>query len=171
MTTTTIPAALAYLVSTARTTWANDPSVFVFDGPPPVNLNLEASNRIWIGCDPTKAEGMGDDVVIGDYDNATLRQGRTLNETYTIVCAIEHWDGGTDLNEARTAAFGFFATFENFLRGLPNTGGPGDTTMGGALGTAGWSQIKGGLSLFQEQQSSGCDVVIVFHVSCTARLT
>jgi hypothetical protein len=171
MSTTTIPAALAYLVTTATNTWATDQSVYVFDGPPPVGFNLEFPTKIWIGCDPTKLDAMGDEVVAGDYNVATLTQGRTLQETYSIVCAVEHWDGGTDLNEARAAAFSYFATFENFVRGLPGSGGPGDTTMGGALGTAGWSQVSGGLALYQEQQSPGCDVVIVFHVSCTARLT
>lgn len=169
--TSTINAALNYLVATAKAAWANDQSVQVFDGPTPVNFNLEAPNRVWIGADPTKGEEAGDDAVTGDQDDATLKQGRSKNETFSITCAIEHWDGGTDLAEARKAAFGYWATFETFLRGVPGLGGPGDITLGGALGSSGWAKLAGGVQLHQEQQSSGCDVVIVFHVTCTARLT
>lgn len=162
--------AMAYLVTTARAQWAADQSAFVFDGPEPVNYDGEFPNKIWIGADPTKAEAAGDEAVTGDQGVATLSQGRTRTERFAITCAVEHWDGGTDLNEARSVAKTYFDTFEQFLRGIPPVG-PGDVTLGGALGTSGWAQIAGGIALHQEQQSSGCDVVIVFHVSCTARLT
>lgn len=170
-TTSTINAAIGYLVSTAKAAWANDQSVYVFDGPAPVGTALESPNRVWIGADPTKDEEAGYDAVTGDQDVATLSQGRTKDETFSITCAIEHWDGGTDLAEARAAAFGYLATFEKFLRGIPALGGPGDVTLGGALGSSGWAKLAGGVQLHQEQQSPGCDVVIVFHVTCKARLS
>lgn len=163
-------AAINYLVTTAKNTWGTDQATHVFDGPTPVNFDTEFPNRVWIGADPTK-EFPGDEAVIGNIAPATLTQGRTLDESFDITCAIEHWDGGTDLAEARAVAFGYWATFQNFVRGLPGSGGPGDTTMGGALGTSGWSRISNSYQIHQEQQVPGCDVVIVFHVSCTARLT
>lgn len=162
--------AVAYLVATARSTWANDATVVVFDGPTPADFELEAQNRIWIGADPTKLDAEGDDAVTGDQEVATLSQGRTRTERFAITCAIEHWDGGTDLSEARAAVKGYFNAFEQLLRGVPLVG-PGDITLGGALGASGWAQIAGGIQLHQEQQPTGCDVVLVFHVSCTARLT
>lgn len=171
MTTSTINAAINYLVSAARAAWAGDQSVHVFDGPTPAEFNLEAPNRVWIGADPTKDEEAGYDAVTGDQDVATLTQGRTKDETFSITCAIEHWDGGTDLTQARGVAFGYWATFENFLRGIPSLGGPGDVTLGGALGPSGWAKLAGGVQLHQEQQFEGCDVVIIFHVTCKARLT
>jgi hypothetical protein len=162
--------AIAYLVAKAEAQWANDLSVVVFDGPTPADFELEAPNRIFIGADPTKLDAEGDDAVTGDQEVATLSQGRTRNEAFAITCAVEHWDGGTDLAEARSIAKGYFDTFEQFLRGIPPIG-PGDVTLGGALGTSGWAQIAGGIALHQEQQSTGCAVVLVFHVSCRARLT
>lgn len=168
MSTTTINAAISYLVATSTTTWAADKTMTVFDGPTPDGYRLESNNRIWIGADPTLPEpGVG--AVTGSTDIATLSQGRSLDEQFAIVCAIEHWDGGTDVAEARAAAFGYMATFQGFLRGLPSVG-PGDVTMGGALGPSGWAQASiAGVHQFQE--STGCDVVIVFHVLCRARLT
>lgn len=169
MSTTTINAAINYLVATAKTAWANDSSMTVFDGPTAAGKGLESHTRIWIGADPTNEEFPGIDAVTGSTSVATLSQGRSLDEQYTITCAIEHWDGGTDLSVARAAAFGYLATFQGFLRGLPPIG-PGDTTMAGALGTAGWSQTSIG-AVHQYQLDDGCDVVIVFHVLCRARLT
>jgi hypothetical protein len=168
--TSRINAAISYLVTQATSTWGSDQQTHVFDGPTPADFNLEAPSRVWIGADPTKLEAAGDDAVTGDRGVATLTQGRALNETFEITCAVEHWDGGTDLAEARSVAFGYWSTFENFVRGLPPVG-PGDTTLGGALGSSGWAQIAGGVQVHQEQQPSGCDVVIVFRVSCIARLT
>lgn len=168
MSTSTINAAISYLVTTAQAAWASDTSMTVFDGPTPNSFNLETKSRIWIGADPTAAEP-GADAVTGTTEIATLSQGRSLDETYAITCAIEHWDGGIDLAEARSVAFGYLATFQQFLRGLPPVG-PGDTTMGGALGTAGWAQASIA-AVHQFQQTDGADVVIVFHVLCRARLT
>jgi hypothetical protein len=170
MTTSTINAAINYLVATARTAWAADPTAFVFDGPTPAGVDQEFPNKIWIGADPTLDETPGFEAVTGDHAAATLSQGRSLDEQFAIACAIEHWDGGTDLAEARAAAFSYWATFENFVRGRPPVG-PGDTTMGGALGTSGWSQIGGGVAMHQAQKSNGCVALITFHVSCRARLT
>lgn len=168
MSTTTINAAIAYLVNTAKSTWASDQNMTVFDGPTPAGFQLESKSRIWIGADPT-LDQPGAEAVTGTTEVATLSQGRSLNEDYAIVCAIEHWDGGTDLSEVRSVAFGYMATFQGFLRGLPPVG-PGDTTMGGALGTSGWAQASIA-SVHQFQQTDGADVVIVFHVLCRARLT
>lgn len=168
MSTTTIHAAINYLVATAKTAWLSDTSMTVFDGPTPANFNLESKSRLWVGADPTLPDP-GADAVTGTTDVATLSQGRSLDEQFAITCAIEHWDGGTDVAEARGAAFGYLATFQGFLRGLPPVG-PGDTTMGGALGTAGWAQASIA-AVHEFQQSDGVDVVIVFHVLCRARLT
>jgi hypothetical protein len=167
-TTTTINAAITYLVTTATNAWAADQSMTVFDGPTPAGYKLESQNRIWIGADPTLTEP-GAEAVTGTTGVATLSQGRSLNEDFAIVCAIEHWDGGTDFAEARAAAFGYLAVFQQFLRGLPPVG-PGDTSMGGALGPSGWAQATIS-AVHQLQLDTGADVVIVFHVLCRARLT
>lgn len=171
MTTSTIPAAIAYLVATAKAAWANDQSVYVFDGPTPAGFDQEFANKVWIAADPTQEDAPGFEVVVGDQSAATLTQGRTRDESYAIVCAIEHWDGGTDLAEARTVAFGYLATFEGFLRGIPSLGGPGDVGLAGALGPSGWAQLSGGIAVHQDQQTKGCVCLITFHVSCRARLT
>lgn len=168
--TSTINAAVTYLVTTAKATWAGDETVCVFDGPTPAGFQQEKPNKVWIGADPTVDDSPGFEAVTGDHQVANLNQGRSLDENYAIVCAIEHWDGGTDLGAARDAAFGYFAVFENFVRGRPPVG-PGDTSLGGALGTSGWAQISGGVAMHQAQKSEGCVVLITFHVTCRARLT
>lgn len=170
MITSTINAAVTYLVATARAAWADDSTAYVFDGPTPAGFNQEVPNKVWIGADPTLDDQPGFEAVTGDHQAATLSQGRTLDESYAIACAVEHWDGGTDLAEARTAAFGYLATFEAFVRGVPPVG-PGDTTLGGALGTSGWAQLSGGVAMHQQQQPKGCVVLITFHITCRARLT
>lgn len=170
MTTSTINAAINYLVTTARAAWATDQTVFVFDGPTPAGFDQEFPNKIWIGADPTLDDTPGFEAVTGDRDVATLTQGRALDEQFLIACAVEHWDGGTDLAEARAAAFGYWATFENFVRGLPPVG-PGDTRLGGALGPSGWAKLGGAVAMHQAQKTTGCVALITFHVACRARLT
>jgi hypothetical protein len=170
-TTTAINGAINYLVAKSRTTWAADQSMFVFDGPTPAGFNLEAPNSVWIGADPTRDDSPGFEAAVGQrQDFATLSQGRTQDEDFDIVCAVQHWDGGTDLSEARAAAFSYYRTFELFLRGTAASSGPGDVLLGGALGTAGWAKISQ-KSMHQEQKTTGCVVLITFYVSCRARLT
>jgi hypothetical protein len=170
-TTTAINGAINYLVTTSRTTWAADQSMHVFDGPTPAGLNTETPNSVWIGADPTKDDSPGFEAVTGmRQDFATLSQGRTADEWFDIVCAIQHWDGGTDLAEARSVAFSYYRTFELFLRGTAASAGPGDIRLGNSLGTTGWAGISQ-KSMHQEQQTKGCVVLIVFYVSCRARLT
>ena len=171
MSTSTMFAAIDYLVTTSQAAWANDSTAYVFDGPTPAGFDQEFPNKIWIGADPIQDDAPGFEAVTGDQDFATISQGRTRDERFAIACAVEHWDGGTDLKVARTAAKGYLATFETFLRGTAATAGPGDCTLGGALGPSGYAQLAGGQALHQEQQTTGCLCLITFHITCRARLT
>lgn len=170
-TTTAINGALTYLVATAQAAWGSDTSMYVFDGPTPAGFNQETANSCWIGADPTRGEDPGFEAAIGQRQEiATLAQGRTQDEQFDIVCAIQHWDGSTNLAGARATAFSYYRTFELFLRGTALSNGPGDITLGGELGTAGWAYISQ-KSMHQQQKTTGCVVLITFYVSCRARLT
>lgn len=160
MSTSSIAAAIDYLVTACTT--AVGASAHVFDGPPPGDTELVLDDRIWIGYSP-----LGPDLpaAAGDQQFATLG-ARTRDETYSLVCAVEHFGGDTAMRPLRDGALALLATVETQLRG---TGGnPGDCTLGGNVLFA---QIAGGIEVHQAQTPAGASVLVQFHVSCRARLT
>jgi hypothetical protein len=153
-------AAIDYLVTACTTAFGN--GAHVFDGAPVSGTELTLDDRIWIGYSPISPDLPA---AAGDQTFATLG-GRSRDENYAIVCAVEHFSGDTTMRPLRDGAFGLLATVETLLRG---TGGnPGDCTLGGAVL---FSQIAGGLEVHQAETPSGAAVMIQFHVQCRARLT
>lgn len=160
ITTSSIPAAVDYLVTTCTKTFGS--TVQVMDGPPVSGTELTANDRLWIGYSPLSPDLPA---VTGDQQFANLG-ARSRNETYAIVCAIEQWSGDPTMQALRDGAFSLLATVETLLRGT--NGDPGDTTLGRAVL---FSQIAGGIQVDTQMDTSGAGVLIQFHVKCTARLT
>lgn len=159
-TTSSIPAAIDYLV-TAITT-ALGTTAHVFDGPPFSDTTLALDDRVWIGYSPLNPDLPA---ATGDQDFGPLG-ARSRNEEYAIVCALEHWSGSTAVQPLRAGAFALLRQIEILLRG---TGGnPGDCTLAGAVLFAG---ISGGIEVHQGQTANGASVLIQFHITCRARLT
>lgn len=160
--TSSIPAAIDYLVSAATTAF---PGVLVLDGGPRSTDQQSFQDIVAIGWDGD--EDMTTSAVEGDQDFATLSRALTRNEDYRIVCSILHWDGGDSYKNARDGVFALLATFEKLLRGIPPNG-TGDTTLGGAVL---WSHISGGVALNYTSGTNGVAAYATFHVTCRARLT
>ena len=160
ITTSSIGAAIDYLVTAC--TAAFGATALVFDGVPSSGTELTLADRIWIGFSPPNPELP---VAVGDQEFATLG-AYTRNETSAIVCAVEHGSGSTAMQPARDQAFALLRTVETLLRGVG--GNPGDTTLGGAVLFSG---IGSGIEVYQTQDTNGANVLIQFHVQCTARLT
>ena len=160
--TSTIPAAISYLVTAAKAAF---PTALVLDGPMVVADSEAAADRVTIGWD-------GDPdaytpAVEGDQNFNALNRGVTRDEDYRIVCSVLHWDGNSDMAAARSAAFALLATFERLMRGYPPNG-TGDVTLGGAVL---WAHVAGGIQAEYAADSSGTACHVVFHVTCHARLT
>jgi hypothetical protein len=160
--TSTVPAALTYLVTQAKAAF---PNALVCDGPMIVVDQQALPDRVTIGWD-------GDPdtfspAVEGDQNFAALNRGVTRNEDYRIVCSVSHWDGGGDVIAARTAAFALLATFERLMRGYPSNG-TGDVSLGGAVQ---WASVAGGFQVLYELGPDGAACTVIFHVTCRARLT
>jgi hypothetical protein len=160
ITTSSIPAALDNLLTT--TTAAFGTTAHVFDGAPAADTELFLNDRVWIGYSPINPDLPA---VTGDQDFAALG-ARSRNETFAIVCAVEHWDGSGTFSALRAGAFGLLRQVETLLRG---TGGnPGDCTLGRTVLFAG---LSGGIEVHQAETPNGPTVLIQFHISCRARLT
>lgn len=160
MSTSTMAAAIDYLVTACTSAFGS--TAHVFDGPPSADTQLTLDDRVWIGYSPISPDLPA---AAGDQQFATLG-ARSRDETYAIVCAVEHFGGDTTMRPLRDGAFALLATVETLLRG---TGGnPGDCTLGGAVLFA---QISGGLEMHQAQTPAGASVLVQFHVQCRARLT
>lgn len=160
--TSTIPAAIDYLVSAATAAF---PKVLVLDGGPRSTDQQSYQDIVAIGWDgdPEMATAAAD----GDQDFATIARALTRDEDYRIICSILHWDGGESYKAARDGAFAMLAVFEKLLRGYPPNG-TGDTSLGGAVL---WSQVSGGNSLNYTSGPNGVGAYVIFHVTCRARLT
>jgi hypothetical protein len=161
--TTTVDAAITYLVAAATTAF---PTAVVFDGPFTVADQGAYQDIVAIGWDLNE-ENLGAEAVIGDQNFNALNRGVTRDEDYQIVCAVRHWDGDNDVAKARAGARALLTTFERLLRGYPPNGA-GDITLGGAVL---WAHLAGGFSWVYEPDDNGTAVRIPFHVTCHARLT
>ncbi|MDH6134657.1 hypothetical protein P3T37_004061 [Kitasatospora sp. MAA4] len=160
MSTSSIGAAVDYLLTACTT--ALGTTAHVFDGPPVGDTQLSLDDRIWIGFSPVSPDLPA---ATGDQQFAALG-ARSRDETFAVVCAVEHFGGTTAMRQLRDGAFALLATVETLLRG---TGGnPGDCTLGGAVLFA---QLSGGIEVHQAQTPAGASVLIQFHVQCRARLT
>ena len=150
MATSTIPAAIAALVSglpgaTGLT------GVDVHDGPP---MTGEAPDYVCIGFDPVEPLT----AVEGDQVPASLGN-RAREESYEIVCSLAAWSGDTAMSARRARAMQLLAAIEAWLRT--------NITLGGAVRTA---QIAS-YSLLQEQTDQGASAGVRFRIACSARLT
>lgn len=160
--TSSIPAALTYLVTAAKAAF---PTALVLDGPMIVVDQEAAADRVTIGWDGDPDANSS--AVEGDQNFNALNRGVTRDENYRIPCSVMHWDGNGDVAAARAAAFGLLRTFELLLRGYPPNGS-GDVTLGGAVLFAG---VEGGITVDYVPDSNGTACHVVFHVTCRARLT
>lgn len=162
--TSQIPAVTDYLVAAANAALA--PAVTVFDGPQPVSIWQAMEQVLFIGADPANlAEATGE----ADQQFATaFDQGRNRDEDGAIVCAAQHWSGDSGIKVHRDGVAAIVAAVEVLLRGLPQTGGPGDASMGGLCL---WSGVTGPFAWYPSQRSSGAAVLVTFRVTYRARLT
>lgn len=161
--TSAIPAAWDYLVAAAKA--AYPATVAVFDGPMPTVDGETYQDRVSIGWDGDEESLAG--AVTGSQSFNALNRGVTKNEDFAIVCSVTHWDGDNNIGTARTKAFALFATFEKLLRGYPPNGS-GDVSLGGVVQFAGVGPIDAVIPILN---GDGASITIVFHVTCTARLT
>lgn len=144
MATSTIPATLDSLIAALRIR-PGLANVVVHDGTP---ISDEGTPYVAIGY----AEGEMAESVSARQEPATLGNLRR-SETYDIECQACAWNGSTDMQSARDAAFAIFAEVEDALRE--------DGTIGGNVIFA----DIGTYSVRQAQTTSGALVVIDFTVA------
>jgi hypothetical protein len=166
-------AVIDYLVSqcqASQSLGAATPPVQVFDGPIIDGGQLVSPQRIWIGADGMVQAGMPVSAATFMQSFAFLgTEADTRDDQIDIGCAAEVFDGDpTHQKQARDGAYALMAVVETMLRGNPNTGGPGDTTMGGLVY---WSQVTGPGELIQTQYAAGVEALVKFRVTAFTRLT
>lgn len=159
---------IGYLVAQCQASTslgAASPSVLVFDGPQVSDSQLDArSSKVWIGYDPMSP---GASVAQAEQDFAGLDMGLKRNESGWVMCAAEDASGDVAMAGHRTAVKALIGTVELLLRGVPNSGGPGDSSMGGLVL---WSQVTGPFTWYQAQSQAGASAMCVFRVAYRARL-
>jgi len=167
-TTTQVPAVTDYLVAAAKASTAlgraRPKPVHVFDGPNPSKTLSGLSRALWIGFNPAN---QGEPAATASQDFAFLDAGRTRDEDGVIDCAAQFWSGDTTVKTARDGCDAIVAAVELLLRGTPQTGGPGDASMGGL---ALWSGVTGPFDWHPAQVTKGAVVLCVFRIAYRARL-
>ena len=165
MTTSQIPAVTDYLVAQAT---AALPDVIVFDGPNLTTDTLAEPLHLWIGYDAKSSSADEAGAEATQAFATAFDQGRNRDEDGEIVCTADAWGGGKTLKTYRDQAAGIVAGVELLLRGLPQTGGPGDASMGGLCL---WSGVAGPFAWYPRQTQNGAGMGVTFRVTYRARLT
>jgi hypothetical protein len=167
--TSLVPAVTDYLVAAAIASplLGGYPTakVSVFDGPqvPAATQGLE--RVLWIGADPA---ALGDAAAEAEQSFPVMDHARTRDEDGSIVIAAQHWNGSTDNKVHRDGVAAIIGGVELLLRGLPQDGAPGDTTMGGLVF---WSEVTGPYAWRPRQVASGALCLVTCFVTYHARLT
>ncbi|MFG3702384.1 hypothetical protein ACGF5C_31555 [Micromonospora sp. NPDC047620] len=155
MATSAIPAAIDYLVETARALPEAAEPVRVFDGWP----DARADTAMVIGVTP-------DDPSTEDGVTHGNLGAQTQWEDFTIPCIIwAHRAGGEAMGEARRAAFALLDALDTHLRT------PTGRTLGGALksGTAIATNVVIRQTGSAEEAGDGRACEISFDVLCRSR--
>jgi hypothetical protein len=166
--TTLVPAVIDWLVSAAAASpllGAANPPVVVLDGPDVSPDVLAQPRLLWVG-----ASGPHDPAVeaaAAQSDWPILDAARTTDEDVEITCAAEYWSGSAAMKVNRDGCAAIVDAFASLLRGTPQAGGPGDTTMGGLVF---WSRVSP-VSWQQEQRSDGSAALCQFKVMYRGRVT
>lgn len=153
-----------YLVAKAQASAALS-GVLVLDGPQPPAAWQSSQQVLWFGADPAalgNAAAESVQVFATAFDHA-----RNRDEDGTITCAARHWTGDKTIKTHRDGAAAIVGAVEDILRGVGDTGDPGDASMGGLVL---WSQVSR-TQWFPSQKPNGAEVLVVFDVSFRARLT
>lgn len=139
--------------------------VVVIDGPfaPFMEFEADATKRLFIGT--TDPYGEGESIAAdGDQAFRTIG-GRWRDETFTIRCLAEGWNGDSNLKQARDDAIAVMAALEQALRPTPAN----PTAYAITAGVL-WAGI-GAESITSEYADTGAYARLDFSVSCRANLT
>lgn len=140
--------------------------VSVFDGPQPSAAALSLEQVLWVGHNPMQtgeefAEAEQTFAFVGD-------QGDTRDETGWVALAAKHWTGDTTMSVHRDGCKAIVGAVEMMLRGRPQTGGPGDFTLGGLVF---WAQVSGPFIWWQQLVDNGAEAYCAFRISYRGRVT
>lgn len=158
MATSKVSAVIDYLVTTftAAATLGQAPTpVAVYDGPflaqTPTQLNL------YVGLtDPDADEPIG-----ANSEQTWAALGKqAIDENLTVHCCAEAWSGDTNLQPARTSAYGIVAAVETIIRN--------DVMLGGLVLFC--QPVAGGAELQQDQTDQGARAKVLFRIDAKARL-
>ena len=122
--------------------------------------NASSPNILMIGVDDPDSQ------VAANSTDAAQEPGpmgtsRPRQQTGSVTCAALSWDGGTDQKVVRDAAYATLAAVENMLRTDPTQG----------LGQPGYTILQVTEDrLSQNQYEDGCDALVIFTVTFTARI-
>lgn len=167
--TTLLPAVIDYLVSAAESSSllgnAQPVPVVVLDGPELTTDTLVEARHLWIGDDPVSGEPAAsvtqDFAFLGD-------QGATREERGEIICAADSWSGGTEMKPNRDDCEAIIDALSVMLRGRPQTGGPGDFSLGGLVE---WAQVTGPMQWYPRQKQGAAGMLCVFRITYQGRTT
>lgn len=167
--TSRIPQVTDYLVAaaTASPLLGADPvsPVAVYDGPQVPGLGQQQERALWVGADPA---ALGDPAAQAEQMFGPMDHARTRDEDGSIVIAAQHWSGDTSNKVHRDGAAAIIGGVELLLRGFPQDGGPGDTTMGGLVW---WSEVTGPFAWRPRQVTGGALCLVTCFVTYRIRLT
>jgi hypothetical protein len=154
MATSSIPAAIDYLVTQARALPAFAAPVVVCDGWP----DQRADAGLVVGLTPEDPD------TVGEPFHAEVG-AQTQWEVYDIPCLLWARIGGSDMQAARNAAFALFNALDSFLRA--------NRTLGGALhsGTALMTGVRIEQSATAAEAGDGRTCKVRFVVRCKNRST
>jgi hypothetical protein len=164
---TVMPDVVDYLVAQVKASpliGQATPAVAVFDGPQLADTQLAGRQQMWVGWDPW---GAGLAAMEAESEFANMDAGRSRDETGAITCAVQDTSGDTRMQAHRDAVKTLIGAVDLMLRGTPQNGGPGDTTMGGLVF---WSQVSGPYAWYQRQETTTASVGCVFRITYFARL-
>lgn len=167
--TSLVPQVTDYLVAaaTASALLGANPAakVNVFDGPQLPAATEGMERVLWIGADPAAP---GDATAEAEQAFALMDHARTRDEDGSIVISAQHWNGDTSNKVHRDGVAAIIGGVELLLRGLPQDGAPGDTTMGGLVF---WSEVTGPYSWRPRQLANGASCLVTCFVTYHGRLT
>ena len=161
--TSQLPAVIDWLVAGAKASPLLT-GVTVVDGPQVPAAVQALPTVLWVGCDPGSP---GDPVASAEQDWPVMDQGRTRDEDGDVVLAARHRSGDSTSKVRRDGAAAIVGGVELLLRGTPQSGGPGDVTMGNLVQ---WAGVDGPFTWSQRLLANGAECLVTFHIRYRARL-
>lgn len=163
-----VPQVIDYLVAACKASpllgAAPQPAVVVIDGPN-VTEDITSNQRLlWVGYDRTNPGEAAASSVL-DWPNEDM--ARTVDEQGEVGCSAEFWSGDTSVKANRDGCAAIVGAVASLLKGMPASGGPGDSTMGGLVF---WSRVSA-TAWPEQQRDSGAAVLCVFKIAYYGRLS